>query len=115
MLAGALAFRLFVYLLPLFLAVIVLIGLVAGFDDDGPRRLGSELGMSEYLADSVQSAARQSKHGLWFLVPLALWAVYTAGVAAASGGGGAGLAVPARPADGRLGDAQCHALGAAPR
>jgi uncharacterized BrkB/YihY/UPF0761 family membrane protein len=82
-LAGALAFRIFVYLLPLFLAVIVLIGLLAGFDADGPRRLGSELGMSAYLADSVQSAARQSKHGLWFLVPLAVWAVYTAGVGAA--------------------------------
>jgi uncharacterized BrkB/YihY/UPF0761 family membrane protein len=82
-LAGALAFRIFVYLLPLFLAVIVLVGLLAGFDDDGPRRLGSELGMSAYLADSVQTAARQSKHGLWFLVPLAVWAVYTAGVGAA--------------------------------
>jgi hypothetical protein len=96
-LAGALAFRIFVYLLPLFQAVIVLIGLVAGFDDDGPRRLGSELGMSAYLADSVQSAARQSKVRL-----------------AGGGGGAAGLAVPARPADGRLGDVQCHALGAAP-
>ena len=82
-LAGALAFRIFVYLLPLFLAVIVLVGLLAGFDDDGPRRLGSELGMSAYLADSVQTAARQSKHGLWVLVPLAVWAVYTAGVGAA--------------------------------
>jgi uncharacterized BrkB/YihY/UPF0761 family membrane protein len=82
-LAGALAFRIFVYLLPLFLAVVVLIGVVAGFDDDGPRRLGDELGMSAYLADSVQTAAEQSKRSLWVLVPLALWAVYTAGVGAA--------------------------------
>ncbi|MGH9230293.1 MAG: YhjD/YihY/BrkB family envelope integrity protein [Acidimicrobiales bacterium] len=82
-LAGALAFRIFVYLLPLFLAVIVLIGVVAGIDDDAPRQVGEDLGMSAYVVDSVQTAARQSKRGLWLLVPLALWAMYTGGLGAA--------------------------------
>jgi len=82
-LAGAVAFRVFIYLLPLFLSLVVLIGVVAGLDDDGPRRLGDELGMSSYVVDSVETAAEQSSRSLWVLVPLALWAVYSAGLGAA--------------------------------
>ena len=82
-LAGAVAFRVFVYLLPLFLALLMLVGVVAGVDDDGPQRVGEELGMSAYVVDSVETAAEQSKRSLWILVPLTLWAVYTAGLGVA--------------------------------
>lgn len=82
-LAGAVAFRVFIYLLPLFLSLVVLIGVVAGLDDDGPHEIGEELGMSAYVVDSVETAAEQSSRSLWVLVPLALWAVYSAGVGAA--------------------------------
>ena len=82
-LAGAVAFRLFVYLLPLFLALLILVGLVIGLDDDAPTRVGDGLGMSAYVVRSVADASEQAHRNLWFLVPLALWAVYSAGGAAA--------------------------------
>jgi uncharacterized BrkB/YihY/UPF0761 family membrane protein len=78
-LAGAVAFRLFVYLLPLFLAILTLIGVVVGFDDGAVRDAGGNLGMSSYIIDSVVSAGEQTKQSLWWLVPLALWAIYSAG------------------------------------
>lgn len=82
-LAGAVAFRLFVYLLPLFLALLTLVGLVVGLDDDAPTHVGDGLGMSAYVVQSVADASEQAHRNLWFLVPLALWAVYSAGGAAA--------------------------------
>jgi uncharacterized BrkB/YihY/UPF0761 family membrane protein len=75
-LAGAIAFRVFVFLLPLSLAVVVLVGLVAGVDRDGPRQVAESLGLSAYIVDSVQGAAEDSRRSLWVLVPIALWAVY---------------------------------------
>jgi uncharacterized BrkB/YihY/UPF0761 family membrane protein len=82
-LAGAVAFRVFVFLLPLFLSVVVLVGAVAGFDDDGPRVLGRQLGMSSYVVDSIETASEQSRRSLWVLLPLALWGVYAGGLGAA--------------------------------
>lgn len=82
-LAGAVAFRLFVYLLPLVLALLTLVGLVVGLDEDAPARVGEGMGMSGYVVQSVADASRQAHRNLWFLVPLALWAVYSAGGAAA--------------------------------
>jgi uncharacterized BrkB/YihY/UPF0761 family membrane protein len=78
-LAGAVAFRVFVFLLPMALALVVLIGIVRGFDGDAPARAAETLGMSSYLVDSVESAAAASSHSLWVLVPLALWAIYVGG------------------------------------
>lgn len=82
-LAGAVAFRLFVYLLPLYLALLALAGAVAGLDEDSPREVGQNLGLSSYVIDSVQTAVEQSRRSLWVLVPLALWAIYTGGVGTA--------------------------------
>jgi uncharacterized BrkB/YihY/UPF0761 family membrane protein len=80
-LAGAVAFRLFVYLLPLFLAAVSLLGLTAGLGGDGAApSAGRQLGLSGYLIDSVGTAAEESQRGLWALVPLALWAIYSAGL-----------------------------------
>src|SRR5262245_35377100 len=59
-LAGAIAFRVFVFLLPMALAVVVLVGLVSGLDRDGPSRVAEGLGMSAYLVDSVRDAAEES-------------------------------------------------------
>jgi uncharacterized BrkB/YihY/UPF0761 family membrane protein len=78
-LAGAVAFRLFIFLLPLTLGVVTLLGVFEAVDDSGPEDLGENLGLSSYLIDSVATAARQSHKALWVLVPLSLWAVYTGG------------------------------------
>lgn len=82
-LAGAVAFRLFVYLLPLFLAAISLLGLIAGLGGDATPSLGEQLGLSAYLVDSIETATEQSQRGLWALIPLALWATYSAGLGTA--------------------------------
>jgi uncharacterized BrkB/YihY/UPF0761 family membrane protein len=74
------AFRLFVYLLPLFLAAVSVLGLVARLGGDAAPGLGHQLGLSAYLVDSVGTAAEQSQQGLWALIPLALWATYSAGL-----------------------------------
>jgi uncharacterized BrkB/YihY/UPF0761 family membrane protein len=81
-LAGAVAFRLFIYLLPLVLGVVTLVGVLRGIDEASTRQLGDDLGMSAYDIDSVETAAEQSSRGLWVLVPLAVWAIYSGGVGA---------------------------------
>lgn len=79
-LAGAVAFRVFVYLLPLVLVVISVLGVVASFDVNAAGEVGEDLGMSTYLVDSVDTAADESQRSLWVLIPLALFATYSAGV-----------------------------------
>jgi uncharacterized BrkB/YihY/UPF0761 family membrane protein len=78
-LAGAVAFRLFVFMLPLTLGVVTLLGTLRAVDTGAPGEVGRELGMSSYLVDSVEDAARQSRKALWVLVPVSLWAIYTGG------------------------------------
>jgi uncharacterized BrkB/YihY/UPF0761 family membrane protein len=81
-LAGAVAFRLFVYALPLFLAGVTLLGALATIDPDSPGEAAEASGFSRYLVQSVSTAAEESKKSLWILVPLSLWALYSAGVGA---------------------------------
>jgi len=81
-LAGAIAFRLFVYLLPVFLAGVTLLGALSSLDPKNPEKLAKESGLSSYVVQSVGTAADQSKKSLWILIPLSLWAVYTAGLGA---------------------------------
>ena len=78
-LAGAVAFRLFAFMLPLTLGIVTLLGALQAVDETGPEDLGRELGMSAYLVESVETAARQSHKALWVLVPVSLWAIYTGG------------------------------------
>lgn len=82
-LAGAIAFRLFVYLLPLMLAVVTVLGIAVGIEDGTPDEIGERLGLSRYVVDSVATASRDSHRSLWILVPITLWAVYSGGVGAA--------------------------------
>ena len=56
-LAGALAFRLFVYLLPLYLLVLVSASAALSVDPDSPRVLATTAGVSASLATMVSEAA----------------------------------------------------------
>jgi uncharacterized BrkB/YihY/UPF0761 family membrane protein len=78
-LAGAIAFRLFVYLLPLVLAIMVILGIIAGFDPTQPERLASNAGLGKTIVDSVATATAASKKSLWVLIPLSLYALYSGG------------------------------------
>lgn len=82
-LAGAVAFRLFIYLLPLFLTVVLALGVLIGLERDAVDDASDQLGLSGYVADSVETAAHESRRSLWILAPLTLWAVYSGGVGAA--------------------------------
>jgi uncharacterized BrkB/YihY/UPF0761 family membrane protein len=82
-LAGAVAFRLFVYILPLVLGVVALGGVVHGVDEDAATSVGDGLGMGAYVLDSVGTAVEQSSRALWVLLPLAAVAIYTGGLGVA--------------------------------
>ncbi|HEY5859999.1 MAG TPA: YhjD/YihY/BrkB family envelope integrity protein, partial [Actinomycetota bacterium] len=79
LLAGAIAFRFFVYLLPLYLLVLLAAGAALSFDPDSPAELGESAGLSQYLASTIGDAAQTSKDSLWILAPVTLWALLTAG------------------------------------
>src|SRR5947208_3306121 len=78
-LAGAVAFRLFVYLLPLALAVLTILGIIAGFDPSEPTKLAKSSGLGRTVIDSVSTATTASKKSLWLLIPLSLYALYSGG------------------------------------
>src|SRR5436305_5581203 len=78
-LAGAVAFRLFVYLLPLVLAIMVILGIIAGFDPSQPEHLAKGSGLGKTIVDSVATATATSKKSLWVLIPLSLYALYSGG------------------------------------
>ena len=80
-LAGALAFRLFVYLLPMYLLILVIAGAALSVDPDSPRVLANTAGVSASLASMLSEAASTSQRSMWFLVPVTLFAL---GVAANS-------------------------------
>jgi uncharacterized BrkB/YihY/UPF0761 family membrane protein len=81
-LAGAIAFRLFVYLLPLFLAIVTLLGVISSFSAEQPEQLAGDVGLSAYVVNTVATASEQSHESLWLLVPLCLWALYIGGLGA---------------------------------
>ena len=68
--AGAIAFRLFVYLLPLYLLGLVIAGATFSADPSSPERLAESSGMSHYLAGSIGEASETSNKSLWILVPV---------------------------------------------
>src|SRR3954451_20862123 len=51
--AGPIAFRLFVYILPMYLLALVVAGAVFAFDPDQPADVADSAGMSNYLAGSI--------------------------------------------------------------
>jgi uncharacterized BrkB/YihY/UPF0761 family membrane protein len=79
-LAGAVAFRLFMYLLPLALALVTILGIIAGFNPSEPQQLVKHAGLGKSIIDSVATATSASKKSLWVLVPLSLYALYSGGL-----------------------------------
>jgi uncharacterized BrkB/YihY/UPF0761 family membrane protein len=78
-LAGAVAFRLFVYLLPLVLAILTILGIIAGFSPNEPKQLVHGTGLGKSIVDSVATATASSKKSLWALIPLSLYGLYSGG------------------------------------
>lgn len=79
LLAGAIAFRLFVFILPVYLLALVIAGAIFAFDPDSTEGAASSAGMSKYLAGSISDAAETSHKSLWLLIPVTLYAMASAG------------------------------------
>jgi uncharacterized BrkB/YihY/UPF0761 family membrane protein len=80
LLSAALAFRLFLWLLPFTLLLVGMLGAVTAFFDDAPDDVSDELGLQGVLADLVQDGAEQS--GWWIAIAVGLFGTAYAGVGA---------------------------------
>ncbi len=67
LLAGALAYRLFVFLLPFAVFVVVGLGIYAGATDQSTAEVAGEIGMTRIIATQVASAASDSARW-WVLI-----------------------------------------------
>jgi uncharacterized BrkB/YihY/UPF0761 family membrane protein len=76
--AGALAFRLFLWLVPYTLVVVVSIGFFADLANTQPDKVAKDAGLTAYLAATVAQATAQSTTARWFLLLVGLWALVLA-------------------------------------
>ena len=79
LMAGAIAFRMFVYVLPLYLLALVVAGAVFTLDPKQMETATNGAGMSGYLAKSITDAGGTSSKSLWLLIPVTLYALISAG------------------------------------
>jgi uncharacterized BrkB/YihY/UPF0761 family membrane protein len=77
LLAGALAYRLFVLLLPLVLLLVTGLGLYAGAADESPSKVAEEAGLHGLIASHVAETASSPARWIFFLVmiPAVLYAL----------------------------------------
>ena len=74
--AGALAYRFFIWLLPLALVFVAGLGLGASAASDSPQQAANKLGLAGLVSNSVSSAATSTArwYALLIGIPLLLWA-----------------------------------------
>jgi len=74
--AGALAYRFFIWLLPAALVLVAGLGIGAAAASDSPHQAANKLGLAGLVSNSVASAAKSN--GRWYAlligIPLLLWA-----------------------------------------
>jgi uncharacterized BrkB/YihY/UPF0761 family membrane protein len=74
--AGALAYRLFIWLLPFGLVFVGGLGVIADASSDSPKGVGTKLGVGGIVSSSLQSAS--NSHSAWYAlivgVPILLYA-----------------------------------------
>jgi len=80
LLAGALAYRMFLWLLPFTLLLVGALGAVTAVSGDAPDDLSDELGLQGVLADLVRDGARQ--RGWWIALLIGLAGTAYAGLGA---------------------------------
>ncbi len=80
LLAGAVAYRFFIWLLPFSLLVVGILGAITGLDEDAPENLSRDLGMQSLLTDVLKDAAAQ--RGWWIAIILGLFGTAYAGIGA---------------------------------
>jgi len=65
-LAGALAYRLFIWLLPFSLVVVGVLGAVSSAATESPKAIGKSLGLAGLVSNSVASASKSTAH--WYAI-----------------------------------------------
>ena len=80
LLAGALAYRFFLWLLPATLLLVGALGAVTAVVDDAPEELSDDLGLQGTLADLLRDAAEQK--GWWIALLIGLFGTAYAGLGA---------------------------------
>ncbi|MCB1004167.1 MAG: YihY/virulence factor BrkB family protein, partial [Acidimicrobiales bacterium] len=76
-LAGAIAFRVFVWLLAATVLAVAGLGFLSAAGQD-PAEASSDLGITAFAASSVAQAADDVQRSRWVLLALGLWALYSA-------------------------------------
>lgn len=82
LLAGGLAFRFFLWLLPTAVVLVSVIGLVAQIGEDTAEVVAERAGLGAALASVVSTAAEQSGRSSFVLLILGLWLMTWAGMSA---------------------------------
>jgi uncharacterized BrkB/YihY/UPF0761 family membrane protein len=80
LLAGALAYRMFLWLLPFTLLVVGTLGALTSIDEGTPGAVADDFGLHGTLAEAVSDGARQT--GWWIAILIGLFGTLWAGVGA---------------------------------
>lgn len=78
LITGAVAFRMFLWLLPATLVAVVGFGLLANSSGSSPENVAKRAGISGFAAQSISSATETSTKGRWLLVGIGLIALISA-------------------------------------
>ena len=78
LLAGALAYRMFLWLLPFSLFLVGALGAIASVDGEAPEDISDNVGLRGFLGDTLADGARQS--GWWIAMLIGLFATVYAGM-----------------------------------
>jgi uncharacterized BrkB/YihY/UPF0761 family membrane protein len=81
LLSGAVAFRVFVFLVPLSLLSVSALGFLAASNADSPEDAARAVGISALTAQSVAEGADAAKGTRWLALIIGLWALYIASIA----------------------------------
>jgi uncharacterized BrkB/YihY/UPF0761 family membrane protein len=81
LLAGAIAYRMFLWILPLALVVVGGLGFLSADSADYPSKAVRDVGITSIPAQSVNEAAKSSTRGWWLLVVIGIVLLYWASVA----------------------------------
>lgn len=82
LLAGALAYRLFLWLLPFMLVIVAGLGFLEASDHDNPSNLADKLGVVGLASKSVSEAAADAEHARFLALLIGIPALYLASLAA---------------------------------
>jgi uncharacterized BrkB/YihY/UPF0761 family membrane protein len=78
LLAGAIAFRLFLWSIPFTLAMVLILSFISDIATKAPDQLAREAGLGGYLVTTVAEATATSNQARWLLVLAGLWALLVA-------------------------------------